>query len=155
MEMSKEETMERRIDDIEYEQMLLSRYTVAQHRGADGLERSVYLLLGRIRAQGPMSISQLSTLFRLDVSTLQRQTTAALKAGLLTRIADPDGGVARKFALTEAGARRLEDVRTRSVRALDRILEDWPTEDVNRFAELLHRFNTSIEEYSAHARTSS
>jgi DNA-binding MarR family transcriptional regulator len=139
--------MQRRVADIEYEQLLLSRFTVAQHRNGDGIDRSIYLLMTRIDGQGPMSIGELSTVFRLDPSTLQRQTTVALREGFLERVLDPTGSVARKFALTALGKTRLDDVRDHSVSALQTILADWPDEDVNTFAELRHRFNTSIEEY--------
>ena len=139
--------MERRIADIEYEQMLLSRFTVAQHRNGDGLDRSVYLLMSRIDGQGPMSIGELSAVFRLDPSTLQRQTTVAVREGFLERVLDPTGSVARKFALTALGKTRFDEVREHSVSALESILAGWPSEDVNTFAELMHRFNASIEEY--------
>ena len=140
--------MQRRIADIEYEQLMLSRYTVAQHSSQDGIDRSVYLLLSRIDGLGPMSIGELSEAFRLDASTLQRQTSAALRAGFLERILDSDGGIARKFSLTELGKTQLSVVRGRSVDALKRILVDWPDTDVNQFADLLQRFNTSIEDYT-------
>ncbi|POH59758.1 MarR family winged helix-turn-helix transcriptional regulator [Arthrobacter glacialis] len=139
--------MERRIADIEYEQMLLSRFTVAQHRDGDGLDRSVYLLMSRIASQGPMSIGELSTAFRLDASTLQRQTTVAVREGFLERILDPAGSAARKFSLTTSGQTRLREVSEHSVSALKRILADWPDADVNMFADLMHRFNVSIEDY--------
>ena len=139
--------MERRIADIEYEQTLLSRFTVAQRRNGDGLDRSVYLLMSRIDGQGPMSIGELSTAFRLDPSTLQRQTTVAVREGFLERVLDPTGSVARKFALTALGKTRFDEVRDHSVSALESILADWPDADVNTFAELMHRFNASIEEY--------
>jgi DNA-binding MarR family transcriptional regulator len=145
--------MERRIEEIEYEQMLLSRYAIAQHRGDEGLDRSAYLLLSRIQAQGPMTISQLSEAFHLDLSTVQRQTTAAMREELLERIPDPSGRVARKFTLTAHGIDRLRAVRERSTGALTRILRDWPTDDVNQFAELLHRFNADIEGYRASRRS--
>ncbi|WP_394554766.1 MarR family winged helix-turn-helix transcriptional regulator [Agromyces sp. MMS24-JH15] len=140
--------MERRVADIEYEQMLQIRYTIAQHRPENGLERSAYLLLSRLHADGPRSIGELSEFFRLDASTVQRQTGAVMRAGFIERIPDPDGGIARKFALTEAGLTRLTEVRERSVRALDRILENWSDDDVATFADLLHRFNLDIEQYS-------
>ncbi|MEV8143689.1 hypothetical protein [Specibacter sp. NPDC078709] len=38
--------------------------------------------------------------------------------------------------------------RERSVTALTKVLADWPAADVNQFADLLHRFHTSIEDYS-------
>ncbi|WP_460801957.1 MarR family winged helix-turn-helix transcriptional regulator [Microbacterium sp. GXF6406] len=144
--------MERRIGDIEYEQMMLSRYTIAHHRSARGMDRSVYLLLSGISIHGPMSISELSEMLRLDASTLQRQTGAAMRAGFLERKPDPEGGLARKFVLTPEGEQRLVAVRDRSVDALGKILGDWSDDDVDRFAELLHRFNASIEDYRADPR---
>ncbi|MFG2909345.1 MarR family winged helix-turn-helix transcriptional regulator [Kitasatospora sp. NPDC048286] len=109
------------------------------------LERSAYILLSRVAAQGPMSIGQLSDAFGLDVSTLNRQTAALTTAGLLDRIPDPDGGIARKFRLTEEGRRRLDDEREAHVRALDLVMADWPEEDIATFAAYLRRFNTGIE----------
>lgn len=142
--------MTRRITDIaeiEYEQMLLSRFTVAQHRHGDGLDRSVYLLMSRIAGQGPLSIGELSTIFHLDASTLQRQTTAAMRDGFLERILDPTGSVARKFALTPLGEDRLRQVREHAVSSLESILAAWPDADVKKFAELMHSFNVAIEDY--------
>lgn len=141
--------MARRIADIEYEQMLLSRYTTAQHRLADGLDRSAYLLLSRIDADGPKSIGELSEIFRLDASTLQRQTGSAVAAGLLQRVIGQDGGVARQFALTELGRERLVRAREVLVGALGAILGGWSDDDVATFADLLHRFNLDIESFSA------
>ncbi|HET8993213.1 MAG TPA: MarR family transcriptional regulator [Rhodococcus sp. (in: high G+C Gram-positive bacteria)] len=140
--------MDRRIGDIEYEQMLLSRHTIAGHRRGRMLERSSYLLLSRIRSDGPRSIGELSEALRLDASTLQRQTAAAVRDGLLERVDDPAGGIARKFALTDFGLESLVQARDRSVAALERILVDWTDEEVAAFADALHRFNVDIEEYA-------
>ncbi|GAA3861551.1 MarR family winged helix-turn-helix transcriptional regulator [Leifsonia kafniensis] len=143
--------MDRRIGDIEYEQMLLSRHTIAQQRGRV-IERSSYLLLSRIRSDGPRSIGELSETLRLDASTLQRQTAVAVRDGLLKRVDDPAGGIARKFALTEFGLESLVQSRDRSIAALGRILVDWTDDEVADFADALHRFNVDIEEYSASVR---
>lgn len=141
--------MERRISDIEYEQMVQSRYVIAQHQrhNDDHLERSAYLLLSRIDADGPKSISELSETFRLDASTVQRQTGSAMRAGLLERIPDPSGGIARKFRITPEGRARLTAVRERSVDALGAILAGWTNEEVSSFADMLRRFNVDIESY--------
>ncbi|NSL43258.1 MarR family winged helix-turn-helix transcriptional regulator [Streptomyces sp. 8P21H-1] len=134
--------------EVEYEQMLLGRHTLTA-RGGRGkesvLERSSYTLLSRIRVQGPMSIGELSDAFGLDASTLNRQTAAAVRAGLAERIPDPDGGLARKFRITDEGARILDEERERIVGSLDRVMADWSDEDVAEFARYLRRFNTGIE----------
>lgn len=134
---------------VEYEQMLLSRHTVLRRRGGRRpgglLDRSAYVLLSRIRVQGPMSIGELSDAFGLDASTLHRQTAAAMRAGLVERIPDPDGGMARKFRITAEGARLLDEERDGIVHALDQVMADWSDEDVAAFASYLRRFNTDIE----------
>lgn len=93
--------------EVEYEQMLLSRYGLQQHRAArgkdGGLERSAYILLSRLRVQGPMSIGELSEALGLDASTVNRQTAAVVHTGQAERIADPAGGMARKFRITDRG----------------------------------------------------
>ncbi|KJL32233.1 MarR family winged helix-turn-helix transcriptional regulator [Microbacterium azadirachtae] len=142
----------RRIADIEYAQMLLSRYTIAQLRHDGSLDRSAYVVLARLASDGPLSIGELSDLLRLDASTLQRQTTAAMRMGLVDRIPDPDGGPARKFTLTNEGRIRLDATRERSLHALDKILGDWTDDDIDRFAGLLHRFNAAIETYNPGSR---
>lgn len=129
--------MEKPTHLIEFETMLLGR-----HRH---LDRSAYLLLNRLGSSGPMSIGQLSDAFGLDASTLNRHTSALLRAGLVARIPDPDGGLARKFRLTEEGARKLEAEREKNVRGLEKVLADWTAEDVAAFAAYLRRFNTDIE----------
>jgi DNA-binding MarR family transcriptional regulator len=137
---------------IEYETMLLGRHTHMTFprvvREDRRLDRSAYILLSRIRIEGPMSIRQLSDAFGLDQSTLNRQTSAMLRDRLVERIPDPEGGIARKFQITEEGARRLDEERGEIVRSIDKITADWTPEEVATFAACLQRFNTDIERLS-------
>jgi DNA-binding MarR family transcriptional regulator len=141
--------MSRATRQVEYEQMLQSRYLHLHkskgRRQGSTLERSAYILLSRIRVQGPMTIGQLGDAFGLDASTLNRQTAAAMRAGLVERIPDPDGGMARKFRITAEGERRLDEEREGTIHTLDRIMADWSDEDIAAFADYLKRFNTDIE----------
>ncbi|MFF8414046.1 MarR family winged helix-turn-helix transcriptional regulator [Streptomyces omiyaensis] len=134
---------------IEFETMLLSRHSHLHaprtRVGAGGLDRSAYVLLTRIRMHGPMSIGQLTDAFGLDASTLNRQTAAMVRAGVVERIPDPEGGIARKFRITEEGERRLDADRSFNIDGLGRIVEHWPAGDVSAFADLLERFNRDIE----------
>ncbi|AXK31580.1 MarR family transcriptional regulator [Streptomyces armeniacus] len=134
---------------VEYEHMLLSRHGhLSKNKGRrtdSRLERSAYVLLSRIRMQGPMSIGELSDAFGLDASTLNRQTAAALRAGLVERIPDPEGRMARKFRVTEEGERQLDEEREGNVHGLERVMADWSDEDIAAFAGYLRRFNADIE----------
>jgi DNA-binding MarR family transcriptional regulator len=137
---------------VEYETMLLGRHSLefagGTARAAGHLDRSAYILLSRIRIEGPMSIRELSEAFGLDPSTLNRQTSAMVRSGLAERIPDPEGGIARKFRITAEGGRRLDEERGRIVSSLDRIMAGWEPEDVRAFAGYLKRFNADIERLS-------
>ncbi|WP_433472649.1 MarR family winged helix-turn-helix transcriptional regulator [Spirillospora sp. CA-142024] len=145
--------MDKPTDQIEYETMLLGRHSMATRRSrrAGGLlERSAYILLSRIRIEGPMSIRQLSEAFDLDPSTLNRQTSAMLRDGLVERIPDPAGGIARKFRITGEGERRLDAERGQITAGIDKIMVDWTPDEVAAFAAFLQRFNTDIERLAGH-----
>ncbi|MBU3862876.1 MarR family transcriptional regulator [Streptomyces sp. 4503] len=113
--------------------------------GPTRLDRSGYLLLSRLDAEGAMSIGQLADAFQLDVSTVNRQTGALLRAGLVERIPDPDGGLARKLRVTPQGADRMAAERTCRQTDLSRLLESWPAEEVARLEDVLTRFNREVE----------
>ncbi|NUR91446.1 MAG: MarR family transcriptional regulator [Nonomuraea sp.] len=129
---------------IEYETMLLGRHRLRTERGR--LDRSAYIVLSRILLEGPMSIGQLSEAFGLDPSTLNRQTSAMLRAGLLERIPDPEGGIARKFRVTQEGERLFAAEREKNTRGLERVTDGWSREDLDAFAAYLRRFNGDIEQ---------
>ncbi len=145
---------ERHLAEIQRELMLVSRHqTMAtlQGVGADGgtLERSAYVLLNRLEAEGPMSIGQLAEAFRLDTSTVNRQTAAMLRATLVERIPDPDGGIARKLAVTEEGVRRLAADRAVYREGLLQVLQGWTQPEVDRLLAALTHFNSSVERLEA------
>ncbi len=134
---------------IEFETMLLGRHlqlgAPRSRRGGGRLDRSAYTLLSRIRVQGPMSIGQLSEAFGLDASTLNRQTAAMLRAGLVERIPDPDGGIARKFRITSAGEAGLDAERAENISGLERVMAGWSPDEVAVLAAYLKRLNSDIE----------
>lgn len=133
---------------VEFEMMLVGRHSLMDGRsGASNvrLDRSAYTILSRMSISGPMSIGQLSEAFGLDTSTVNRQTAALVRDGLAERIADPDGGLARKFRLTDEGYRRMEQTRHANLDALHRIFDTWDPVDVEKFADLLTRYNSGIE----------
>lgn len=140
--------MDDRIETIEFEALVLGRHlspTRLSPERPHPLERSAYTLLRRLALQGPMSIKQLSEAFALDVSTLNRQTAALVRDGLAERIPDPEGGVARKFRVTEVGLDRLAGERRANTEGLQRVLAAWSEEDLATLADMLRRFNADIE----------
>ncbi|WP_406290847.1 MarR family winged helix-turn-helix transcriptional regulator [Embleya sp. NBC_00896] len=125
--------------------MLIARHHVMGKRRGDGMERSAYLLLTRLEVEGPMSIGQLAEAFRLDTSTVNRQVAALLRAGDAERIADPEGGLARKLRITEDGVGRLASEREMHCEGLERVLASWDESERRELFDVLTRFNRSVE----------
>ncbi|MGW0688452.1 MarR family winged helix-turn-helix transcriptional regulator [Streptomyces sp. NPDC002754] len=111
----------------------------------NALDRSAYVLLSRLEAQGPMSVPDLVEAFGLTASTLTRQTAALLRENLVERTLDPAGSIARQFRITDVGRERLHTDRDAIATGLADILGDWPEDRLRRFIEDLERFNTDIE----------
>lgn len=137
--------MHGRMHQIELEYLLLNRHAMAAVARDPGIERSAYLLLRLIDAQGPMTLAQLGEVLGLDVSTVNRQTAAAVRAGLLERRPDPDGGLARRFATTPAGTEAMRRRCASAQSGLAEALDDWTDADVEAFGRYLRRFNTAVE----------
>lgn len=131
---------------VEAELSLLARHHLhsSQHTTDRTLDRSAYQLLGRLEA-GPLSLRQLAEAFRLDQSTVNRQVNSLLRAGLVERRPDPDGGVARLLRPTRRGLEALRGDRRVAREQVGRVLEGWPADDVARLHALLEKFNSSIE----------
>lgn len=134
------------------EMMLINRHSILgiadSYPDADRLERSAFLLLSRLEAEGPMSIGQMAEAFGLDTSTVNRQTAAMLRSGVAERIPDPDGGLARKLRITDEGRKRLHLELDWSVGGLRRLLRDWTPGEIDQLVTGLTRFNESLEKLS-------
>jgi len=134
------------IELLEQELTLLARHQLssAQHTPDLHLDRSGYQLLNRLEL-GPLTLKQLAAAFRLDISTVNRQVAALRAKGLVERVADPDGGLARLLRPTERGLGLLHQDRAVRHRQVSSVLVDWMPQDVERLQALLSRFNESIE----------
>ncbi|MEU6117364.1 MarR family winged helix-turn-helix transcriptional regulator [Streptomyces sp. NPDC047117] len=141
---------ERRLSDLERELTLLSRHFVASRgpRIGQSLERSAYVLLTRLEVGEPLTLKELAHTFQVGISTINRQVSAMLRNGLVERIPDPDGGMARKFRPTPLGLERLEADRAISRAGATRLIEasGWSEGKTEQFLTLLIEFNQSIEQ---------
>ncbi|RVW10467.1 MarR family transcriptional regulator [Prescottella agglutinans] len=138
---------DRVLSEIEYELTLLSRYhALACQRGGQQLDRSAYLILARLELEPPLSLKELSEAFRLDISTINRQVGALLRNGLVERLADPAGGMARKIRPTAKGLDRLREDRDLNLRGIGSVLDGWSDRDVHYLRDILTRFNSDVEQ---------
>ena len=136
------------VAEFVYENMLVSRLAaqgVAPFRRDDALDRSATLLLARLEAQGPMTVAELSAAFGLDVSTVHRQVAAAMRAGLIERLADPEGGQAKVHRPTAVGSARLADELAARGTAAAQVLEGFSQDELETYVRLMRRFNEGVE----------
>lgn len=146
--MSTHEQRDREV--IERETMLLSRNTLlgphsSKARGGR-LDRSAYVLLSRINAQGPMTIKELHQAFGLDQSTLNRQTAAMVSSGFVEKTEDPEGKTAKRFEMTQLGKEALAADQNEKIKGLGKALAGWDQRDVALLGSLLQRLNEGIEQ---------
>lgn len=109
------------------------------------LERSAYLVLGVLAADGPASVNAIADALRLDPSTVTRQVLAMEQAGHVTRTADAADGRVTVVGATEEGLAAL--TRTREIRArlYGEILGAWSDADRADLARLLTRLNADVD----------
>ncbi|WTZ54553.1 MarR family transcriptional regulator [Nocardia sp. NBC_01388] len=126
--------------------MLMARYQVlTQRRPGQQLERSAYVLLSRLELEGPLSVRQLTEAFGLDTSTVNRQTGALLRAGLVERIPDVGGGLARKLRITSAAKTSLAADRELYQSRIGLTVADWSQDEIEELVRSLAHFNRSVE----------
>ncbi|WP_024793776.1 MarR family winged helix-turn-helix transcriptional regulator [Tomitella biformata] len=135
---------ERDVSSLEYELILLSRHSLQRGRLQE-MDRSAYILLGRLELADAMSLKELAVACRVDVSTINRQVGMLERKSLVERVKDPDGGVARKVRPTRLGLERLRADREISCDGVRKVVRDWPDERVGQLRQLLREFNGGIE----------
>ncbi|MEU6833188.1 MarR family winged helix-turn-helix transcriptional regulator [Nocardia beijingensis] len=139
------------LNRLAFELSLLSRHFPAAllRRPGFQLDRSAYLILTRLELDHPLSLRELSEAFQLDVSTINRQVGAMRKQGLVDRVPDPDGGIARKIRASAKGLELLAADRKQSRQGIGAVVAEWSEDDIDLFSRLIARFNQSVEDKEA------
>lgn len=110
---------------------------------------SVGHVLAVLLERGPQRVSGIALALGTDPSTVSRQVTALVDAGLVERRVDPDDGRSHLLAATPLGTRQCAVGRRRRVEMIAMILSGWPAESRDRLAELLGRFADDMQEGDA------
>ncbi|MBP1966209.1 MarR family winged helix-turn-helix transcriptional regulator [Paenibacillus aceris] len=110
------------------------------------IDRSAYLLLHQISTHGGAGVKTLADIFHLDISTVSRQAASLEQKEYVYRIPDPQDRRAYTFQITELGKQELDEYkRARSVRFKE-VLKEWSDDECQTFAQLLRKFNLTINE---------
>lgn len=143
-------TMEqKRLEDIDLELATLVRRATAaaMDKKLGTLERSAYLLLTQLSTHGPIGVKALSEQFRLDISTVSRQTAVLEAKGYIQRLADPTDGRASHFQISELGMQELQETRQARLVRFSKLFRDWSEEECRMLGQLLAKLNrTFIDE---------
>lgn len=113
-------------------------------RAQDGIDWAAYGLLFQLVQDGPCRSSALAEAACVDPSTVSRQVSELVSAGLVDRRPDPEDGRAVLLAATDAGRTLYAAKRDRRVAIAQRIVEGWSPSDVAQLTELLGRLTDSI-----------
>lgn len=135
------------ISAIETELATLTRHlerVSRQSRIYDRLDRSGYLLARTLHGRGPTAIGALAAELGLDATTVTRQVAVMDAEGLVARERDPHDGRSCLVSLTEAGVRRMDEVRAAREERLSTLLDGWSGDDRRSLGEVLARFNAAI-----------
>ncbi|MFD8209896.1 MarR family winged helix-turn-helix transcriptional regulator [Streptomyces sp. NPDC059695] len=102
-----------------------------------------YTLLAHIEEQRGCRATDLAAHYFLDKSTVSRQVAGLEKLGFVERRPAPDDHRVHVLHPTEAGTKVLASAQTNRLAAFEERLEDWPAEDLARFAAYLLRYNAT------------
>jgi DNA-binding MarR family transcriptional regulator len=144
------EVTARLADEIVRFARLTARVRGMLNVGDLGAEFSALMLLFPLRHLGPMRVTDLAEIKGADPSTISRQATQLVKAGLARREADPVDGRASRLAVTDAGRSACLRLHEARCALLSEALSSWPAERVTAFTTLFEEFNSSVE---AHVRS--
>ncbi|HWL77901.1 MarR family winged helix-turn-helix transcriptional regulator [Microbacterium sp.] len=112
----------------------------AAERIEPGMHPGAYKVFVRIARDEPITVSALSEALTLDKGLTSRTVAWLEKVGLVERASDPNDRRSSLLSLTDEGRRRLEHARSPERSDLAEALQAWSTDDVRRFAVLLHAF---------------
>lgn len=132
-------------------QALVRRFALSERSDVAccGITVAQAATLDALRAFGPIRQGELGRRLGITASTLTRNLTRLLDAGLVERLADPDDARATRVRLLPSGARALDEVR-RQERAfardvLDRLPADRREAIVDGLQELLVAVRAATE----------
>jgi DNA-binding MarR family transcriptional regulator len=96
-------------------------------------------------ADGPQRVSDLAECVHSDASTISRQVSGLVFAGLLEKVADPFDGRVQRVSLTASGANLMERIRQERAQFFQTLLLDWSPDEAEQFTAYVRRFSGEIE----------
>jgi DNA-binding MarR family transcriptional regulator len=103
-----------------------------------GLSTNAYAILARANGEGPMPVGELASRLAMDRTTLSREVTPLLDAGLLRATTDTADRRRRVVALTRKGAALVERARPVWAHAQKEVAEEFGAARTKKLLAELH-----------------
>jgi DNA-binding MarR family transcriptional regulator len=110
------------------------------------LQAGSYLILGFVRANGPLRATAIGEAFAIDKGSISRHVQQLIDLGLISRAPDPDDGRAILLTVTDRGIEGLDDVAAKRRETLEAHMTEWETEDLETFVSWLARYNAALSD---------
>lgn len=126
---------------------LMRQFSSIKSRVISGPEadHSPMFLLVKLAKHGPSRASDLAGMVCADPSTVSRQVSSLVKAGLLERRSDPDDGRASILVPTELGLDRVAVYKSRRAAVMQPVIADWSPQDRIDLLRLIRKYTEGIE----------
>ncbi|MFT2712390.1 MarR family winged helix-turn-helix transcriptional regulator [Clavibacter sp. Sh2036] len=108
-----------------------------------GLQPGAFAVARWLRTDGPASAGAVATGLLMDKSSVSRHLRVLREEGYVQDEPDPADRRSTILSLTPRAEERLEAVRASTRGRLQNRLHAWDTDDVERLAQALRRFNLS------------
>jgi DNA-binding MarR family transcriptional regulator len=110
------------------------------------MDRASYLISRVLDTAAPVSVHNLAKILSLEPTTVTRKIASMESEGFITRsVSDADKRVSL-IQLSSLGRRKMEGVRRLRQQHNEKLTNDWPLEDLEKFGELMRKYNDCINE---------
>jgi DNA-binding MarR family transcriptional regulator len=112
---------------------------------ADGVDTTAYPVLFGVAGAGTVRISELATTLHNDVSTVSRQVSGLVAAGLLEKSSDPSDGRVSVVSLTESGRETLARISDSRSTWFQGLLTEWESPETTEFIGRLRHLGDALD----------